>query len=169
MLRTTSTTVHFCTDLSECGCLALHTPTHHGTLSTIMTTTPTTTVIATRIQQLVAERKKHADAVAAIDQILSQIGKLLGTKTPALSAPATKAPLAAAKRSRRRTFPTTGAESVLEFVKKSGGATTKEIQKHWKSQGRGGTADNAISQLFKDKKLKRTPLKDRPGSRYTLL
>ena len=47
--------------------------------------------------------------------------------------------------------------------------SAKEIQKNWKSQGRGANADNSISQLFKQKKLKRTPLKDQPGSRYTIL
>jgi len=137
-----------------------------------MPTTPTTAIIATRIQQLVSERKKHADAIAAIDQTLTQIGKLLGTKGPAPAAPsatAKKPTVAAPKKSKRRTFTTTGAESVLAFVKKTGGSTTKEIQKNWKSERRGGTADNTLSQLFKDKKLKRTPLKDQRGSRYTLL
>jgi len=137
-----------------------------------MPTTPSSTVLTSRIQQLSSDRQKHLDAVAAIDQTLMQIGKLLGTTVPATaapSAPAKKAAPAVQKESKRRIFATTGAESVVEFVKKTGGATTKEIQKNWNSQGRGGTADNSLSQLFKAKKLKRTPLKDQPGSRYTLV
>jgi len=135
-----------------------------------MSNTPTSTVLSTRIQQLVSERERHADAVAAIDQTLSQIDKLLGTNTTTTpSGPDKKVTVPAPKKSKRRSFTTTAAESVLEFVKKNGGATTKEIQKNWKSERRGGTADNTLSQLFKDKKLKRTPLKDQRGSRYTLL
>jgi hypothetical protein len=72
------------------------------------------------------------------------------------------------RRRRRGSFAMSGDESVLSFVQKKGDATTSEIQKHWQSEGRGGKADNSISRLFKDKKLKRTPLENQRGSSYAV-
>jgi hypothetical protein len=43
-----------------------------------------------------------------------------------------------------------------------------EIETHWQGEGRGGRAINLISKLVKEKKLKRIPLKDERGSRYSL-
>ena len=46
------------------------------------------------------------------------------------------------------------------------GATTDEINQQWKSEGRGGNADTTLSQLTKQKKLKREKIKGEKGSRY---
>ena len=71
-------------------------------------------------------------------------------------------------RRKRRKYATTARESLLDLVKRKGGATTKEITAQWKAEGRGGKADNLISIMVKAGELKRTPLKDQAGSRYTV-
>ena len=40
--------------------------------------------------------------------------------------------------------------------------------KHWASEGRGGTADNALSKLVRDRKIKRIPLVGERGSHYAV-
>ena len=62
----------------------------------------------------------------------------------------------------------TGAQSVLHFVETKGGATTAEVNAHWKRQGRGGTADNTLSKLVREYRLIRQPVRSARGSRYTL-
>ena len=37
----------------------------------------------------------------------------------------------------------------------------------WKAAGRTGRADNTLSLLYKNKRIKRTPVKDGRGSNYT--
>ena len=56
----------------------------------------------------------------------------------------------------------------MEFVKSKGnaGVTTAEINQQWKSEGRGANADTTLSQLTKQKKLKREKIKGKKGSRY---
>jgi len=56
----------------------------------------------------------------------------------------------------RRTFAVSGDELVLAFVKAKKNPTTKQINQHWKSRGRAYTADNTLTKLVKEKKLKRT-------------
>jgi hypothetical protein len=69
----------------------------------------------------------------------------------------------------RRKFAVSGEESILAFVKSKSNPIGKEIQKHWANEGRAGAAANLISKLVKAKRLKRTPLKDERGSRYSLV
>ena len=78
----------------------------------------------------------------------------------------------ARRRGRRRTrarYETTGDESVLNFVRSNRNPTTKEIKQHWASESRGGTADNVLSKLVREGKLKRTQIPDDRGSRYSLI
>lgn len=65
-------------------------------------------------------------------------------------------------RRKRGTFPRTGEESVLAFVNELKSATAGEINKKWKAEGRGGSADNTLGRLVKDKKIVR---EDVPGQR----
>ncbi len=136
--------------------------------------------IGETVQKLLSDRQRHADALAAIDATLARISTALNirnasapqpAKEPISAAPAAKAASTGNKpmRRKRRKFAVSGNDSVLQFVGSRGaaGATTKQIQANWKSQGRGGKADNSLTQLVKDGRLKRTPLKDQPGSRYT--
>lgn len=134
------------------------------------------TTLPARIQHLLEERQRHADAIAAIDHALAGVGAALGTATGiggkrkpgrppaavAATAPSRK------KRRRRRSFATTAEESVLGFIKSHKNPTGREIETHWAQEGRGGPAANTLSKLVKDKKVKREPLKDQRGSRYLL-
>jgi len=68
----------------------------------------------------------------------------------------------------RRTFAVSGDELVLAFVKAKKSPTTKQINSHWKSRGRAYTADNTLTKLVKEKKLKRTPVVGGRGSQYSV-
>ena len=123
-----------------------------------------------RITQLLKDRDLHAQAMNTaasalrrIDGVLSQINSVLGTKLKGAAAAAE-----ASGRRTRQTFAVSGEKAILDFVKKKGSPTSQEIQKFWKSQGRGGSAANALVKLTKSKQLKRTKAKTGRGSHYSL-
>lgn len=133
------------------------------------------TDITRRIQQLQEERQQHEEAISLIDQTLAGVGAVLGNGSIArgaqskpASAPAETAPRRGRKR-RRGKFEVTGEQSVLSFVKSERNPTSREIEEHWKSEGRGGPAAIMLSKLVKEDKLKRTPLEGQRGSRYSLV
>ena len=129
--------------------------------------------VIARIEQLLQERQEHREAITRIDQMLERVSNALETR----SSPGrprgenhfseAKQPLRTRRR-RRRKFAVSGDESIIAFVKDRKNPTTKDLTKHWTSEGRGGTAANALSRLVKEKKLKRTPLEGERGSRYSL-
>jgi len=134
------------------------------------------TDLASRLQQLLRERDEHAGALARIERALAQVGAALqvpagsganGRRRGRPPGPA-KALGAPRGRRRRRNFAVTGDELILSMVGQRGGATTQEVKARWKSEGRGGTADNALSKLVRERKLRRIALEDRRGSRYVL-
>jgi hypothetical protein len=53
-------------------------------------------------------------------------------------------------------------------VKRKNNPTGREIESHWKGEGRGGPAANTLSKLVKEKRLKRQPVEEGRGSRYSL-
>ncbi len=61
-----------------------------------------------------------------------------------------------------------GPESIMKFARKAGakGATGADIDKHWKSEGRAGSAYNLLGQLVSSKQLRRAKVKGERGSRY---
>ncbi len=141
------------------------------------------------IQKLESQQRAHAENAAALAETLSHIGSLLGSliggqrpaaapkaavvaKAPAqkpAKSPASKpAKPATASKGTQNRFAVTGDESVLGFIRKRGNPTTAEVQAHWTGEGRGASADNSLSKLFKDKKIKREPNKQGRGSRYTI-
>lgn len=128
--------------------------------------------VTQRIQKLLEQRQVHAAAVAQIDSTLERVGAALanglpqrtGSASPAMKAPSWKQ----LRRRRPRKFAISAEASVLAFIKEHKNPKTKDIKKHWADERRGGTADNALSKLVKEKKLKRTPLQGEPGSRYSL-
>jgi rhodanese-related sulfurtransferase len=134
--------------------------------------------LSQRIDTLLQERQQHADAIANIDHTLGQIGSLLGATAnghrPGGKRGRPAREMAAAgviptKRRKRRTFSVTATDLILSFVKEQKHPTSKEINAHWRSEGRSGTADNTLTLLVKGKKLKRTPLGEGiRGSRYSL-
>jgi hypothetical protein len=135
------------------------------------------TALANRVQQLLDERQEHEDAVQRINQTLESIQSLLGTPevylkrgrrpapTPIVGAAPAQTP---SKRGRRGEFAITGEESILAFVHEREKPTTKDINAHWKEEGRGGSADSLLGKLVKDKRLTRNPLGGKLGSEYTL-
>jgi len=156
-----------------------------------MPTTDPDIEISKRIQILFDQRQRHAEALAGINQTLSAVAAALGRVSsngrtqvePAAGAPpkkrrgrppgvrnATPAPAPSKGRRGRGSYATTGDESVLAFIKSNKKPTTREIKAHWASEGRLGTADNVLSKLFRENRVKRTPLgKGIRGSRYSLI
>jgi len=129
--------------------------------------------LASLVSELREEREAHVSALARIDAVFEQLG-IAPTAPKRLGRPpraAAVVPLASpGGRRRPRKFKMTGNESILAFVRNAGkkGATTGEIVRHWKSEGRSGDGYTALGELVKAKKLKREPLKGQRGSRYML-
>jgi len=128
-----------------------------------------------RIQQLLDERARHAEALVRIEDTLSSIDALLGTSLTGMETRRGRprklnAPQPTTSRSRRRrgrgSYETTADEFVLGFVRGKRNPTTREINAHWKSGGRGHTADNTLVKLVKAGQLRRIPLEVGRGSRY---
>jgi hypothetical protein len=118
------------------------------------------TSLAKQFKTLLADRARHEAEINRIDSTLARIESAFGT-------PAKRGPKPGSKRRKRGSFGVSGEESVVAFVKKAGTPTTKEVNKHWKAEGRGGTADNTLTKLVKLKKLKRINLVGQRGSKYT--
>lgn len=70
------------------------------------------------------------------------------------------------KRRGRGSFAKTGEQAVLDFVKSAGQPNSKEVNAAWTKEGRAGRADNMLTKLVKEGKLKRVTVKDERGSRY---
>ena len=132
--------------------------------------------IAARIQELLAERQQLANQLAQIDAALGRVQDALagagtnGQRRGRGRPPKAAETVAAGRRGRgtRGSYAQTADQMILAMAGQKNGATTQEIKAKWKAEGRGGTADNAISKLVKDRKLKRTPLEGQRGSRFTV-
>ena len=131
-----------------------------------------------RIQALLEERQRHAEAMTRIDETLTQIGTALngspGAQQPGRrpGRPAAVATSAVEPKMRRRgrgAFATTADEFVQSFVKEKKNPTSREINEAWTAEGRSNKADNTLTKLVKEKKLRRVPLgKGMRGSRYLI-
>jgi hypothetical protein len=55
---------------------------------------------------------------------------------------------------------------VFNFVKAQGKPNAAEVNQHWQKEGRGGKADNTLTKLVKDGRLKRVQVKGERGGRY---
>lgn len=133
------------------------------------------------IRTLQRQRRESLAALEAIDATFTRLGILTAgggpTSRPRRGRPpgSGKTVLvgqlkAATKRRRKRgSFATTGPVSVLAFVKAGGkdGRTTREINAHWKGEGRTGEAYLTLGNLVKGGKLKRQDVTGQRGSRYT--
>jgi len=163
-----------------------------------MPTVSTPAALPNHIEELLNTRESHVEAIAVIDATLERVSDALGVAhiplakpepvAPAEHAPAPKAPAPKAPASKPMAvkpltapkkvgavskFGISANDFVMSFIGSSkSGATTQEINHHWKTSGRPGNADNSLSVLTKDNKLKRTKLPKIPGgprgSRYTL-
>jgi len=135
------------------------------------------TELPSLIQQLLEQRKLHADSISQIDQTLAKVTAALGgTTAPAVAArtpvapTASKAAAAKPKKRKRIAFSVSTNDLVLAFVKANKNPTTQKIMQHLAREGRtASSGSNALSVLTSAKKLKRTPLgKGVLGSTYSL-
>jgi hypothetical protein len=144
------------------------------------------TDLTQHIQGLLDRRQEHAAAIEAIDETLAKIAGVLSVNgrgrrpgRPRLGRPPMGLRLGGKglggkglggfKRKRtRRKFAVSGEQSILNFVKSESNPIGREVEMHWAKEGRAGTAANLLSKLVKEKRLKRSPLKDQRGSRYSI-
>lgn len=132
--------------------------------------------LAKAIESLRRDRRQLVKRLAAIDETFAKLG--LSTAESAGGGRRGRPPgsgKGGVKKGRRRgrrkrgKFSMSGEESVLGFVKKHGKPNAAELNKHWKAEGRGGKADNALTKLVKDKKLKRMESAGERGGRYAVV
>jgi hypothetical protein len=129
---------------------------------------PTQLDLTQRIQSLLERRNHHAAAIASIDETLARVEGVLSRNGSVHKAAAVKGLRIGKRRRTRRKFAMSGEQSILAFVKSRSNPIGREIEKHWASEKRAVTAANLLSKLVKEKKLKRIPLKNERGSRYSL-
>ncbi len=142
--------------------------------------------VQSRIQKLVDDRAAHQKAIESIDATLEQISRALGSlgagviagprrmgRPPGSGSKASLPAVAKPKgkgggRGKRGRFAQSGDEFVLSVVERQPNINTKALNSAWTSAGRGGTADNSLTKLVKEKKLKRTPIEGQRGSTYAI-
>ncbi|HEY7118077.1 MAG TPA: hypothetical protein VH475_15925 [Tepidisphaeraceae bacterium] len=135
------------------------------------------TDLAEQIKRLEADRKRHARAMAEIDEVLARIHDALS----ALSS----GPLSVAfrpsgnritpffgeipqEKRRRGRFNQTAIDSVLHFIRDRGNPSTAEINSHWREEGRKGTVNVTLLKLLKERRILRQSDASVRGSRYVL-
>jgi hypothetical protein len=140
--------------------------------------------LVSRIAALREDRQKHAEAIFKIDGTLRKISEMLsamriaaqrgnGSQAKAQDAGApfrgTNAAGLTSERPRKyRKLGLTAAEFVLELLRVHGSATTLEINRAWRAEGRGGVANNTVGRLLGEGLILREPLEGQRGSRYRL-
>jgi hypothetical protein len=126
------------------------------------------------LSDLLQRRQEHQAALAEIDAVIAKYGINPDKSLPAPS----KAPIAtpakptkpATKKPRaQKKYPETAEQFVLSLLKGGKGVIGREINQAWKDSGRNGNADNTLSTLFKNKKVKRTPVKTGRGNIYSVV
>lgn len=152
--------------------------------------------LAGQIRELQVDRQRHAEAIAAIDRVLTQIEQALADATPeGIPSPSpVRPPLAglnargaepakayapwsvraalpagggaAAGTRRRGRFAQTAEQSVAEFIRQRGNPSTADINAFWRAQGRKGTANVTLLKLLKSGVIRRQPDPTVRGSRY---
>ncbi|HEY7119215.1 MAG TPA: hypothetical protein VH475_21680 [Tepidisphaeraceae bacterium] len=119
--------------------------------------------LAEKIKHLQADRQRHVDAMAEIDRVLHRIEQVLGAVSNAHTADLVDNATPARRRGR---FNQTGIQSVLDFIAREGRPSTADINRHWRSEGRKGTANVTLLKLLKDGAIHRQVDPDVRGSRY---
>ena len=135
----------------------------------------------TSIQELLEQKQKHSEALNRINEMLSRIGSMLGGgngssvrrgpgRPPASASTAAPGATPGPRRRRRKRgkFAMSGEDSIINFIRDHRNPSTSEITAHWRSEGRGGKADNALSKLVKLRRLKRQAIPGERGSKYVI-
>ena len=152
-----------------------------------MPTRQATADLASIIATLKAVRQEHLDAIAEIDETFDQFGisaegtrrrrrppkskngrrKKAATPKVAKNGRRKKGKKAAEqKKAGRRKYSKTSEQFVVDLLSGGKTLTTGEINGKWRQGKRTGTADNTLSLLTKDGKLKREKVEGGQGSRY---
>jgi ribosomal protein S14 len=120
------------------------------------------------IEVIAAAKEEAGQRIAAFQEAINPSGRLHSGRPYGRTRVVPTKPAAGSRPRARRKFAMSGAESIVAFVSKAGskGATTAEIVKNWKSQGRGGDGYTTIGELVKARKLKKESLEGQRGSRY---
>ena len=158
--------------------------------------------LASVIKRLQAQRQRHVEAIAEIDEMFGAYGIKTGRRRrrrgpgrpkgakkkakrkihkkvakkrgrkkvvkKAAKKKVAKKGRKVGKKKKRRSFRQTADEFVLGLLKGGKKLTTGEMNSRWKQARRGGNADNTLSKLVSDKKLKREKTKGGKGSTYRL-
>ncbi|HEY7118076.1 MAG TPA: hypothetical protein VH475_15920 [Tepidisphaeraceae bacterium] len=127
--------------------------------------------LAEMIRQLEEDRRRHAEAIEAIDQVLSQVSRAVGTVRYGVEEVVQGLPEIAnllLELPKKRKFDQTGEKSVLNFIGSRQNPTTSEINGHWRSQGRRGVANVVLLKLLKQGFIIRQADPQIRGSRYIL-
>lgn len=145
------------------------------------------TALRRTISKLQADRKVHEQAIKEIDAVFAQFGiigktakaRKAATKRKAKAKPRSKtvrkkrspgrpkkkAKKPAKRKSKRATtgkrYKVPGPKMLLATIKAKGksGATSADVVKAWKREGRKGNAHTILAQLIKAKKVKRQGIK----------
>jgi hypothetical protein len=127
------------------------------------------------ISQLITKRRTYTEGLAQIDAILAKYNIQIGSGSTPAAAPArnrttaAKSPAATrARRGRPSRFAQTGGEFVLSFIQSKNNPVTADIAAAWNQSGRKGKVHNTLGKLVKEKRIKRTPVKDGRGSSYAV-
>jgi hypothetical protein len=70
---------------------------------------------------------------------------------------------------KRGTFSQTADQMILRLLAGGNALATAEINAAWKKEGRGGTADNTLTRLVKEGKVKRESVEGQRGSKHSLV
>lgn len=134
--------------------------------------------LAEQIKRLQADRQRHAQAMAEIDEVLARINDALSAvrSIPGMSAAEGHADDDSGHltldlyptRRRRGRFTQTAIQSVIAFIRERGNPSTAEINAHWRAEGRKGTVNVTLLKLLKDGLIQRLADDSIRGSRYTL-
>lgn len=142
------------------------------------------------VKRLSAERKQHVDAIADIDATFTEVGiepverptrggrkgRTKGAEKTSRAGKRTgkavtgkaagRKSASKAKRPGRKRM--TADQWVLGQLKDGKPKTSGEINAAWKKSGRPGDANNSLSKLVKEGKLKRANIEGARGSQYSL-
>ncbi len=130
------------------------------------------TTLSDRITQLQNDRKRHAAAIAAIDQALQEVTDALQNfreLCPTTDDELLQIGLASEEIRmvrRRGKFGRTAEASVLDFIRQNNSPTTAEINAHWRAEARCGTANVTLLKLLKQGAIQRVQDSSVRGSRY---
>lgn len=115
-----------------------------------------------QINLLRKKRREHLNAIEEIDSTFQQLGI-----APVAHGGSSPGPRSTTRKQARVHKKVTGKEFVLSFVTTRGknGATTDDINQHWKTDGRRGSAYNVLYQLKREGTIKAVNIKGK-GSRY---